>query len=225
MQQKLKKIDVSWILNLEFTRILSASQPAVRLGCTRCIAPEFLHNKGNHVGLTKLLFQSTYVYPLCHGASFCPLLVSFRLQIAYRNLLIGVDKLPKQLLFMSIVRIIIKSVIIQQCIAMVEAMKIVLVEAMKIVLVERCEINGQARPMYSYIVYFIVNDPLMQPHYYAQDDLEFTNIIALFTCAQELCVNRMKFQRILCSSFSLLLPFYSFLYCATLAIKTVIIIL
>ena len=39
--------------NLKFTCILYASQLAVRPGCTRCIAPEFLHSTGNHVTFTK----------------------------------------------------------------------------------------------------------------------------------------------------------------------------
>ena len=32
------------------------SQLAVRSGCARCKAAEFLHSKGNHVGFTKMLF-------------------------------------------------------------------------------------------------------------------------------------------------------------------------
>ena len=46
--------------NLKFTRISSisqpASQPAVRPGSASATALEFLHNKGNRVGFTKLLF-------------------------------------------------------------------------------------------------------------------------------------------------------------------------
>ena len=49
----------------------------VRPGCTSCMAPGFLHNKGNHKIVPKK------VYPLHCGASF--LLVSFHLQIAYRK--------------------------------------------------------------------------------------------------------------------------------------------
>ena len=44
----------------------------------------------------KLLFDPKNVYPLRSGASFYPLLISFRLQITYRkvrNLQIGVNKL------------------------------------------------------------------------------------------------------------------------------------
>ena len=33
-----------------------ASQPALRPGCTRCRAPEILHDKGNGGGFTKMLF-------------------------------------------------------------------------------------------------------------------------------------------------------------------------
>ena len=36
---------------------LPASWLALRPGCARCMAPEFLHDKGNHVRFTKLLFQ------------------------------------------------------------------------------------------------------------------------------------------------------------------------
>ena len=47
--------------NLKFTHILSisqpASQPAIRPGFTSTTALEFLHNKGNRVGFTKLLFR------------------------------------------------------------------------------------------------------------------------------------------------------------------------
>ena len=35
---------------------LPASLPALRLGCTRCRAPEILHDKGNGGGFTKMLF-------------------------------------------------------------------------------------------------------------------------------------------------------------------------
>ena len=41
--------------------ISSASQPAnqpyIRPGCTRCMAPEILHCKGDPVGFTKLLLR------------------------------------------------------------------------------------------------------------------------------------------------------------------------
>ena len=49
--------------------------------------PNF-HTSSNH--------HMKNVYPLCHDVSFYPLLLSFRLQIAYRkvrNLRVGVDKL------------------------------------------------------------------------------------------------------------------------------------
>ena len=39
-----------------------ASQPAVRLSSTNAMALEFLHNKGNHVGFTKLLFWRTFIH-------------------------------------------------------------------------------------------------------------------------------------------------------------------
>ena len=74
--------------NLKFTRISSisqpASQPAIRPGSASATALEFLHNKGNCVGFTKLLFRKD-VYPLRHGASFYPLLVSFRLHFTHRK--------------------------------------------------------------------------------------------------------------------------------------------
>ena len=34
-----------------------ASQPAIRPGSARCMAPDLSHNKGNHVGFTKMLFR------------------------------------------------------------------------------------------------------------------------------------------------------------------------
>ena len=52
---------VSW-LNEAKTQIFqpiansSACQPAIRPGCTRCRAPEILHDKGNGGGFTKMLF-------------------------------------------------------------------------------------------------------------------------------------------------------------------------
>ena len=48
--------------NLKFTRISSISQPAVRPSCTSAMALEFLHNKGNHIGFMKLLFQKTFIH-------------------------------------------------------------------------------------------------------------------------------------------------------------------
>ena len=56
--------------NLKFTRIssisqpasLPASQPAVRPGSASATALEFLHNKGNRVGFTKLLFRKTFIH-------------------------------------------------------------------------------------------------------------------------------------------------------------------
>ena len=41
--------------------ILPASQPAVRPGYARCMAPEFLHSKGYQVGFTKLSFLRTFI--------------------------------------------------------------------------------------------------------------------------------------------------------------------
>ena len=85
---------------LKFTCISSASQPACQPAiipsCARCMALEFLHSKGNHITVVPKNF-----YPLCHGASFYPLLLSFHLQIAYRkgiNLQIGVDNLVGKVL-------------------------------------------------------------------------------------------------------------------------------
>ena len=48
--------------NLKFTWISSASQPAVRPGSASATAPEFLHNKGNRVGFTKLLFRRMFIH-------------------------------------------------------------------------------------------------------------------------------------------------------------------
>ena len=44
------------VKNLKFTRILSASQPAVRPNCASATFLQFLHSKGNHVGFMKLFF-------------------------------------------------------------------------------------------------------------------------------------------------------------------------
>ena len=48
--------------NLKFARISSISQPAVRPGSVSATALEFLHNKGNRVGFTKLLFRKTFIH-------------------------------------------------------------------------------------------------------------------------------------------------------------------
>ena len=48
---------------------LPAGLPAVRPGCARCMAPDFSHNKGNHVGFTKLLFRLRFVH--------CAMVISF----------------------------------------------------------------------------------------------------------------------------------------------------
>ena len=45
------------------------SQPAVRPGFARCMAPDFSHNKDNQVGFTKMLFRLRFV----HCAITCPL--------------------------------------------------------------------------------------------------------------------------------------------------------
>ena len=41
---------------------LPVSQPAIRPGSTRCMAPEIQHNKGNPVAFTKLLFQGRFTH-------------------------------------------------------------------------------------------------------------------------------------------------------------------
>ena len=56
--------------NLKFTHISSISQPvsqpesqpAIRPGCASVMALEFLHNKGNRVRFTKLLFQKKFIH-------------------------------------------------------------------------------------------------------------------------------------------------------------------
>ena len=45
------------------------SLPAVRPGYARYMAPDFSHNKGNHVGFTKMLFRLRFV----HCTIACPL--------------------------------------------------------------------------------------------------------------------------------------------------------
>ena len=48
--------------NLKFTQISSASQPAVRPGFASAMALEFLHNKGNRIGFTKLLLRRMLIH-------------------------------------------------------------------------------------------------------------------------------------------------------------------
>ena len=54
-----------------------ACQPAIRLGCARCRAPEISHNKGNGSRFTKILFRRRFTH--CAMAipfiSFIPFLV------------------------------------------------------------------------------------------------------------------------------------------------------
>ena len=67
--------------------------PAVRPGSTMAMAPVF------HTIKSRRIYETVVpknVYPLGHGVSFYPSLLSFRLQIAYRkvrNSRIGVNKL------------------------------------------------------------------------------------------------------------------------------------
>ena len=94
--------NTSNIQNLKFLTLQHFCVPngltAVKTGSTMARAPVFSHNKGNGTRFTKLLFRR---FPLHHGASFYPLLVSFCLQITYRkvrNLRIGVNKLVGKVL-------------------------------------------------------------------------------------------------------------------------------
>ena len=58
--KSLKNSIYNEFLKLKFTRILidrqQANQPSPRPSSTGATALEFLHNKGNHFGFTKLLF-------------------------------------------------------------------------------------------------------------------------------------------------------------------------
>ena len=65
----------------KFSSISSTWLPAVRPGCASVTASVFSHKKGNHDGFT----VPKNTYPLCHGASFYLLLVSFHHQIVYRK--------------------------------------------------------------------------------------------------------------------------------------------
>ena len=53
--------------NSKFTHISStsqlASQPAIRPSYASCMAPEFLHSKGNHIGFMKPFIHCTMVLP------------------------------------------------------------------------------------------------------------------------------------------------------------------
>ena len=51
--------------------ILSAGLPTIRLSSTMARAPAYSHNKGNHVGFTKLLFQRKFI----HSAVMLPFIL------------------------------------------------------------------------------------------------------------------------------------------------------
>ena len=63
--------------NLKFSRISSASQPAVRPGSASATALEFLYNKGIHFGFAKLVpknirgLQSISIALFCFLERFC----------------------------------------------------------------------------------------------------------------------------------------------------------
>ena len=63
-----------------------ASQSAIRPGSASATALEFLHNKGNHVGFTKLFFQRTFI----HCAMVLPFIL-YQLAFVFK-LLIGIAK-------------------------------------------------------------------------------------------------------------------------------------
>ena len=94
--KKLKIWTIVNFKNLKFTHIcLHACQltspPAIRPSHATCIVQEFLHNKGNHIGFTKLLFWWTFIHHFL--ISFIMYLRNFYFQIAYgkvRNLQIDV---------------------------------------------------------------------------------------------------------------------------------------
>ena len=60
-----------------FCACLLARQPTIRPGSASATALEFLHNKSNHVGFTKLLFQITLIH--CAMVSFISLAFIFKL--------------------------------------------------------------------------------------------------------------------------------------------------
>ena len=55
-----KILAVRSVENFKPTSIWSDCRPAVRPTSTRSMAPDFSHNKGNHVRFTKQLFQKLY---------------------------------------------------------------------------------------------------------------------------------------------------------------------
>ena len=63
-----KSLKIRSIMNFKIQNLpafhLPASQPAVRPGCANATALECLHNKGNCIRFTKLLFQRTFIH--CH---------------------------------------------------------------------------------------------------------------------------------------------------------------
>ena len=77
------KILKHWsIVNFKISKFTHNHFICLPVGGVRCMAPEFLHSKGNHIRFMKMLFRKTFI-TLRHGA-FYPLM-SFRLQIAYRK--------------------------------------------------------------------------------------------------------------------------------------------
>ena len=83
---------------------LPACLPAVRPSCASATAIVFYTTKVIALDLQNSC-SNEHVYPLHHGVTFYPLLLSFCLQITYRkmrNLWIGVDKLVRKALINSI---------------------------------------------------------------------------------------------------------------------------
>ena len=75
-----------------------ACLPAIRPGCARCMALEFLHSKGNYIRFTKLLFQRMFICRVTVLPFILYYVVSFCLQTTLRNMQIGVDKLVGKVL-------------------------------------------------------------------------------------------------------------------------------
>ena len=68
---------------MKFTSILFASLTTIRHSCAMYMAPDFLHNKGNHIRFTKTLVYDKYlsIVPWCFLLSFIAWLSSWnRLQ-------------------------------------------------------------------------------------------------------------------------------------------------
>ena len=96
-----KSLKIQSIRNFKIQNLpilhLPASLLYAKPTCSKCIAPEILHDKGDHIGFSKLLFWWTFIHCIM-AFSF---ILYYLFQITYRkvrNLQISVDKLVQKVL-------------------------------------------------------------------------------------------------------------------------------